>query len=94
MWYSPLGWRLLFLGSLLRVKKKIRYFSTAFISLTASTIIFFLLVFIFREHIFDLLDLKPFYFNILLGVLALDALVVIPFAYLRASNRPVEICAG
>ncbi|SHF70472.1 Membrane protein involved in the export of O-antigen and teichoic acid [Salegentibacter echinorum] len=71
-------------------KEKNKVFSTAFISLTASTIIFFLLVFIFREHIFDLLDLKPFYFNILLGVLALDALVVIPFAYLRASNRPVK----
>ena len=71
-------------------KEKSRVFSTAFISLTVTTVIFISLVFVFREKITDLVDLRPVYFNYLLGILALDTLVVIPFAYLRAMNRPVK----
>ncbi len=71
-------------------KEKNKVFSTAFISLTATTIIFFVLVFSFRDYLHEFLDLQPFYFNILVGILALDALVVVPFAYLRASNRPMK----
>lgn len=71
-------------------EEKAKVFSTAFISLTFTTIIFFILVFIFREPITELVDLRPEYFNYLLGILALDTLVVVPFAFLRASNRPVK----
>lgn len=69
---------------------KVKVFSTAFITITCSTILFFILVFIFRESIIELVDLEPQFFNYLLGILALDTLVVVPFAYLRASNRPVK----
>lgn len=71
-------------------KEKDKVFSTSFITLTLTTIIFFVLVFLFRDSIIQLVDLRPLYFNYLLGILALDTLVVIPFAYLRASNRPVK----
>lgn len=71
-------------------KEKSKVFSTAFITLTVTTIIFFVLVFIFREWFTDFIGLDPVYFNYLLGILALDTLVVVPFAYLRASNRPVK----
>lgn len=71
-------------------KEKAKVFSTAFISLSVTTVIFFILVVIFRDYLFSLLDLKPFYFNILMGILALDALVVVPFAWLRASNQPMK----
>jgi O-antigen/teichoic acid export membrane protein len=71
-------------------REKSKVFSTAFISLTCTTIVFFLLVFSFREWFTDLVDLQPQYFNYLLGILALDTLVVVPFAYLRATNRPVK----
>ena len=73
--------------------KKSLVFSTAFISLTLTTVIFFLTVFLFRDHLIDLVDLNPDYFNMLLGILALDTLVVVPFAYLRASNRPLKFAA-
>lgn len=71
-------------------KEKATVFSTAFITITCSTLLFFLLVFIFREPIIEIVDLDPRFFNYLLGILALDTLVVVPFAYLRASNRPVK----
>lgn len=73
--------------------KKSLVFSTAFISLTVTTVTFFLGVFLFRDYLIDLVDLNPDYFNILLGILALDTLVVVPFAYLRASNRPLKFAA-
>ena len=69
---------------------KSKVFSTAFITITFSTILFFILVFIFREPIIEIVDLQPQFFNYLLGILALDTLVVVPFAYLRASNKPVK----
>lgn len=71
-------------------QEKSKVFSTAFITLTCTTILFFILVFIFREPIIEIVDLQPQFFNYLLGILALDTLVVVPFAYLRASNRPVK----
>lgn len=71
-------------------KDKSKVFSTAFITITCSTIMFFMLVFIFREQIIHIVDLDPRFFNYLLGILALDTLVVVPFAYLRASNRPIK----
>ncbi|WP_037318429.1 oligosaccharide flippase family protein [Salegentibacter sp. Hel_I_6] len=71
-------------------KEKSKVFSTAFITLSLTTVLFFLLVFLFRDYLFGLLDLEPYYFNILLGILALDTLVVVPFAWLRASNKPIK----
>lgn len=71
-------------------KEKSKVFSTAFISLTVTTVLFFLVVFTFRERITALVDLQPVYFNYLLGILALDTLVVVPFAYLRAQGRPLK----
>ena len=70
--------------------KKQQVFSTAFISLTVTTVLFFVIVFLFRDYLISLVDLSPKYFNMLLAILALDTLVVVPFAYLRASNRPIK----
>lgn len=74
-------------------KEKAKVFSTAFITLSVTTVFFFVLVFLFRDYLFGLLDLEPFYFNILLGILALDTLVVVPFAWLRASNKPIKFAS-
>ncbi len=71
-------------------KDKAKVFSTAFITITCSTIFFFILVFIFREPIIEIVDLQPQFFNYLLGILVLDTLVVVPFAFLRASNKPAK----
>lgn len=71
-----------------RSDRKGDVFSTAFISLTISTIVFLAVVLLFKDTIVTLVDLRPEFFNLLLGVLILDTLVVIPFAYLRALNKP------
>ena len=70
--------------------RKAQVFSTAFIGLSITTVLFFGLVFLFKDQLLGLVDLSPKYFYMLLAILALDTLVVVPFAYLRASNRPIK----
>ncbi|MCF1420956.1 lipopolysaccharide biosynthesis protein [Mangrovimonas futianensis] len=72
---------------------KDKVFSTAFISLTVTTVLFFLVVFLNNDALANLVNLKLSYFNLLLGVLALDTLVVVPFAFLRATGRPIKFTA-
>ena len=45
------------------------------------------------ESLANWVNLKQSYFNLLVGVLALDTLVVVPFAYLRATGRPIKFTA-
>ena len=73
-----------------RAKEKGNVFSTAFIALTITTILFALGVFVFQDFLINLMDLDPFYFQLLFTVLVLDTLVVVPFAYLRATGRPIK----
>lgn len=73
-----------------RSKEKSKVFSTAFIALTISTILFAVGVFIFQDRLINLMDLDPFFFQLLFSVIVLDTLVVVPFAYLRATGRPVK----
>ena len=70
--------------------EKEKVFSTALISLTVTAILFLTIVFIFNVQLANLVNLKQSYFNLLLGVLVLDTLVVAPFAYLRATGRPIK----
>ena len=70
--------------------EKDKVFSTALISLTATTILFLAVVVIFNEQLASFVNLNQTYFNLLIGVLVLDTLVVAPFAYLRATGRPVK----
>jgi O-antigen/teichoic acid export membrane protein len=76
-----------------RAEKKMDVFSTAFISLTLSTVIFLGCVLAFQDSIATFIDLRALYFKLLLGILVLDNLVVIPFAYLRALNKPLKFSA-
>ena len=71
-------------------KDKSKVFSTAFIALTVSTVLFAVGIFVFQNDLISLMDLDPFYFKLLFSVLVLDTLVVVPFAYLRATGRPVK----
>ncbi|WP_412987534.1 oligosaccharide flippase family protein [Pontimicrobium sp. IMCC45349] len=74
-------------------KEQSNVFSTALISLTISTVLIFAFVFAFNEPIAQSLGLRLDYFNYLVGVIALDTLVVAPFAYLRATGRPIKFTA-
>lgn len=74
-------------------EEKQKVFSTAFISLIVTTVLFLITVIIFNEQLAALVNLNQTYFNLLIGVLVLDTLVVIPFAYLRATGRPIRFTA-
>ncbi len=76
-----------------KTDQKEKIFSTVLISLTTSTLIFLIFVIAFNEQLASLVNLDQTYFNLLIGVLVLDALVVAPFAYLRATGRPIKFTA-
>ncbi len=62
--------------------------STSLISLLASTLLFFCLAFLFQSPLVNLLNFAEGYFPYFVGILCLDALVIIPFARLRAEEKP------
>ncbi len=62
--------------------------STSLVSLAASTVIFLMAALLLREEISALLNIDPRYMGYFIAILCLDALVIIPFARLRATERP------
>ncbi|WP_372754761.1 lipopolysaccharide biosynthesis protein [Mariniflexile sp.] len=73
--------------------EKDKVFSTVFISLILTTLLFLGVVLIFNEQLAFWLNIPLKYFNILIGLLVLDTLVVAPFAYLRATGRPIKFAS-
>ncbi|MBT8317697.1 MAG: oligosaccharide flippase family protein [Lutibacter sp.] len=73
-------------------EKKDALVSTSFISVFASAIVFVIIAFTFSDFFTRIFDFggNPLQLKLLIGILALDTLAVIPFAYLRASNRPIK----
>jgi len=74
-------------------KEKQKVFSTVLISLTITTILVLGTVFLFNKEIALFVNLDIEYFKLLIGLLALDTLVVAPFAYLRATGKPIKFAA-
>ena len=74
-------------------EEKEKIFSTALISLLSTTLVFFIIVISFNESLANFVALDQTFFNLLVGVLVLDTLVAIPFAYLRATGRPIKFTA-
>ncbi len=64
--------------------------STSLLSLGASTLLFVLVGLVFKGSIATALNIDTEYMNFVLGILALDALVIIPFALLRANEKPMR----
>ncbi len=60
---------------------------TSTIALMISSLGFFLLAFLFKEQIASMTDIKAEYISLVIWVLLLDALVIIPFAWLRAKGK-------
>ncbi|MCB0399068.1 MAG: oligosaccharide flippase family protein [Winogradskyella sp.] len=71
-------------------KEQSKVYSTTLISLLVSTLFVFAVVMIFNQSLAEFVNLRLDYFNYLIGVLVLDTLVVAPFAYLRATGRPIK----
>ncbi|MCB0465723.1 MAG: oligosaccharide flippase family protein, partial [Aequorivita sp.] len=67
--------------------------STTLTSLTASTLIFLGITLLFRNYIAEVSEFKPEYVTYGLLILALDALVVLPFVWFRANEKPTRYAA-
>ncbi len=64
--------------------------ATATISLLVSSFIFFVFALIFQGQIANYIDIDVKYINLVIWILLLDALVIIPFAWLRANEKPMR----
>lgn len=64
--------------------------STSTISIVFTSLGIFILSFLFRNQLASLINIKVEYINFVLWILLLDALVIIPFAWLRAKERPMK----
>jgi O-antigen/teichoic acid export membrane protein len=63
---------------------------TSTISLILTSVGFFVLAYVFKSHISVLIDIKQEYISLVIWILLLDALVIIPFAWLRAQGKSMR----
>lgn len=70
-------------------------YATTLFSIATTSVVFLLLILSFRMPISSFLGYaeNPEYITMLGGILALDAICSIPFAYLRYQNRPLRFAA-
>lgn len=75
-----------------KVEKKDALISTVFISMLITVVVFIALLTIFFDFFLNLFDFEnnPLRLKLFIGILAFDTIAMVPFAYLRASNRPVK----
>ncbi|MEQ5790983.1 oligosaccharide flippase family protein [Muricauda sp. NFXS6] len=64
--------------------------STSLISLLVSSLIFFVVSLIFKETFASLIDVQESLMLYIIMILVLDALAIVPFAWLRAMERPLR----
>ncbi|NHF59130.1 oligosaccharide flippase family protein [Flavobacteriaceae bacterium TP-CH-4] len=76
-----------------RAENKNAVVSTSLISILATTIGFTLLALLFQNSFANALDIEVNYMRYVIFILALDALVIIPFAWLRANEKPMRYAA-
>jgi O-antigen/teichoic acid export membrane protein len=69
-------------------KEKGKVVSTSFLSLLSTTILFLITTLVFSDQISNFFGFKdPLFFKLLVWTITLDTLVVIPYAYLRVTNK-------
>lgn len=76
-------------------EKKDALIATSFISVFVAALLFVAIAFSFSGFFTNMFDFSqnPMQFKLFIGILAIDAVSVVPFAYLRAANRPVKYAA-
>jgi len=74
-------------------KDKNSVLSTAMITIVATTLCFGILLFLFRVPISETLRINTDFYNLLVGITLIDTLIVIPFAYLRVTGRPIKFAS-
>lgn len=73
-----------------KIEDKDSVIGTSTISLMASSFIFFLGALIFQNQIANAINIDVKYINLVIWILLLDALAIIPFAWFRATQRPMR----
>ena len=77
-----------------REKEKGKVVATSFISLLVSSLFFLFLALFFNESISNFFGFEnPLFFKLLVYTIVLDTIVVVPFAYLRVTNKPLKFTA-
>ncbi len=71
-------------------KDKNKVLSTAMITIVLSTFIFGALLLLFRIPISETLRINTDFYTLLVGITLIDTLIVIPFAYLRVTGKPIK----
>ena len=84
------GMETAFFRFFLKEHKKSSVVTTAFISLLSSTTLFGILAFLFKGVLSDFTGIKAEYLEYTVFILALDALAILPFALLRAREKPMK----
>lgn len=72
--------------------KKDSIISTSFISITITTVVFVILAYSFSDFFINIFDFEenPLRLKLLIAILAIDTLSIVPFAYLRATNKSIS----
>lgn len=73
-------------------ERKDKLVTTAFLTLVTSAVVFLLLALSFSDFFIGVFRFEnnPLQFKLFVSIMAIDTLAVIPFAFLRASNRPLK----
>lgn len=71
-------------------KDKHKVTSTALISVLGSSLLFLLVALLFKNPLAALTNIHPEYIGYTIWIITLDALVVVPFAWLRANEQPLR----
>ncbi|WP_411029443.1 lipopolysaccharide biosynthesis protein [Spongiimicrobium sp. 3-5] len=70
--------------------EKTKVVSTSLISILTTTLVFVILTLSFQTNLGEALNIDAKYIQYVIYILALDALVVVPFAWLRANEKPTR----
>lgn len=76
-----------------KLKDKSKVISTATISMLGSSLVFLIAASIFKVEISELTDIKLSYIELIIWILYLDAICVIPFAYMRIRKKSMTYAA-
>ncbi len=64
--------------------------STSLVSIAVTTLVFIFLAITFQSNIANWMEVKPTYLRYGIAILALDAMVIIPFTWLRANGKAMR----
>lgn len=71
-------------------EKKDSVVGTATLSIIFTSVLICVLAFLFKNQISQATDIEAHHISFVISILLLDALVIIPFAWLRANSKPVK----